>query len=49
MAGWIAGPIAKRCPKAKRCVDPFQSVALATEALDQVRREVWNQARAGPG
>ena len=45
MAGWISGPIAKRCPEAKRCVDPFHVVALATEALDKVRREVWNEAR----
>ena len=38
----------KRCPKAKRCVDPFHVVALATEALDKVRREVWNEARRRP-
>ncbi len=45
MAGWISGPIAERCPEAKRCVDPFHVVALATEALDRIRREVWNEAR----
>ncbi len=45
MAGWISGPIAERCPQAKRCVDPFHVVALATDALDQIRREVWNEAR----
>jgi transposase len=45
MAGWIEAVLAKRCPKAKRCVDPFHVVALATEALDKVRREVWNEAR----
>jgi transposase len=45
MAGWISGPVAERCPRAKRCVDPFHVVALATEALDKVRREVWNEAR----
>ncbi len=52
-ATWRAGSPARsaeRCPKAKRCVDPFHVIALATEALDQVRREVWNEARrAGPG
>jgi transposase len=26
-------------------VDPFHTVQLATDALDEVRREVWNQAR----
>ncbi len=45
MAGWIETVLAKRCPKAKRCVDPFHVIALATEALDRVRREVWNEAR----
>jgi transposase len=45
MAAWIAGPIAERCPHAVRCVDPFHVIQLATEALDQIRREVWNEAR----
>jgi transposase len=45
MAGWISGPIADRLPDAVRCVDPFHVVALATDALDEVRREVWNDAR----
>jgi len=45
MAGWISGPIAERAPQAERCVDPFHVVMLATDALDQVRREVWNEAR----
>jgi transposase len=45
MAGWIAGPVADRLPGAVRCVDPFHVVMLATDALDEIRREVWNQAR----
>ena len=45
MAAWIAGPIAERLPGAVRCVDPFHVVALATDALDEIRREVWNEAR----
>lgn len=45
MAGWISGPVAERCPQAARCVDPFHVVALATDALDVVRRDVWNDAR----
>ena len=45
MAGWIAGPVADRLPDAVRCVDPFHVVMLATDALDEVRREVWNEAR----
>lgn len=45
MAGWISGPIAERAPQAERCVDPFHVVQLATDALDVVRREVWNEAR----
>jgi transposase len=45
MASWIAGPVADRLPNAERCVDPFHVVALATDALDEIRREVWNDAR----
>ncbi|MGH2968786.1 MAG: ISL3 family transposase, partial [Solirubrobacteraceae bacterium] len=45
MAAWISGPIAERCPDAVRCVDPFHVVQLATDALDEIRREVWNEAR----
>jgi transposase len=45
MASWIAGPVADRLPGAVRCVDPFHVVMLATDALDEVRREVWNEAR----
>ena len=45
MASWIAGPVAERLPDAVRCVDPFHVVMLATDALDEVRREVWNEAR----
>ncbi len=47
MARWIAGPIAERCPHEVRCVDPFHVISLATDALDEARREVWNQARRG--
>jgi len=45
MASWISGPLAERLPDAVRCVDPFHVVALATDALDEIRREVWNEAR----
>lgn len=45
MASWIAGPVAERLPDAVRCIDPFHVVMLSTDALDEVRREVWNEAR----
>ena len=45
MAGWIARPVADRLPNTVRCVDPFHVIALATDALDEIRREVWNNAR----
>jgi len=45
MAAWVAGPIAERCPQAELCLDPFHVVMLATDALDEIRREVWNDAR----
>jgi len=45
MAAWIAGPIRERCPGAELCLDRFHVVQLATDALDEIRREVWNEAR----
>jgi transposase len=49
-AGWIAAVLAERAPQAKVCLDPFHVVKWAGDALDQVRRQVWNTARqAGMG
>ena len=45
MASWITLPVTERCPDAEICLDPFHVVKLATDALDTVRREVWNDAR----
>jgi transposase len=45
MAAWVAGPIREHCPQAELCLDPFHVVMLATDALDEIRREVWNDAR----
>jgi transposase len=47
MASWITLPVAERCPNAELCLDPFHVVQLATDALDEIRREVWNEARCG--
>lgn len=46
-ADWIADMVGLRCPQAKICVDPFHVVSWVTEALDLVRRQVWNEARRG--
>jgi transposase len=48
-ADWIASVVAARAPDAVLCADPFHVVSWATEALDEVRREVWNHARRQPG
>jgi len=42
---WIAEIVAERCPNAAQCADPFHVVKWATEALDEVRRQAWNDAR----
>ena len=34
-------------PNATLCIDAFHVVAWATDALDEVRRQVWNEARKG--
>ena len=44
-AAWIATVVAARCPNAVRCADPFHVVKWATEALDEVRRAAWTEAR----
>jgi transposase len=48
-AEWIHTVVTKRAPKAALCLDPFHIVAWATKALDEVRRQTWNQLRAGGG
>lgn len=44
-AEWISSIVTERCPDAVLCADPFHVVKWATDALDQVRRETWNEAR----
>ena len=44
-AAWIAVVVAEKCPNAVRCADPFHVVKWATDALDEVRRAAWNDAR----
>ena len=46
-ADWVARVVAARCPNAVRCADPFHVVKWATDALDVVRRQAWNDARGG--
>jgi len=42
---WITSVVGERCLNATLCLDPFHVVKLASDALDEVRREVWNEAR----
>jgi transposase len=44
-AAWISDVVAERCPHAVRCADPFHILRWATDALDEVRRQAWNEAR----
>jgi len=45
-ADWISTVVAGRCVNAVRCADPFHVVRWATDALNEVRRQAWNEARA---
>jgi len=45
-ATFIADVVADKCVNAVQCADPFHIVSWATDALDEVRRQVWNEARA---
>jgi transposase len=44
-AAWIARTVEKRCPQAVMCMDTFHVVQWAGDALDLVRREIWNEVR----
>lgn len=44
-AGWIETAVRERCPNAELCMDPFHVVQWATDALDELRRELWNDLR----
>lgn len=44
-AAWIREVVRRRCPQAVLCMDPFHVVQWAGDALDEVRRQVWNDAR----
>jgi transposase len=44
-ADFIDSIVAQMCPAAVRVADPFHIVKWATEALDEVRRGAWNDAR----
>ena len=44
-ADFIDTIVAQMCPAATRVADPFHIVKWATEALDEVRRGAWNDAR----
>lgn len=45
-ADWIFYAVNEYCANAELCLDPFHVVAWAAKALDQVRNQVWQQARA---
>jgi len=44
-AEWISSVVRARCMNARLALDPFHVVKWATDALDEVRRDVWNDAR----
>lgn len=44
-ARWIDECMREYLPKASRCVDPFHVVSWAADALDELRKEAWNEAR----
>ena len=44
-AEWIATVVGERCPNATLCADAFHMVSWATRALDDVRREIWREAK----
>ena len=50
MTGGYAASVREHAPQAEIVIDNYHVVALATKALDEVRREHWNELRhAGAG
>jgi len=48
-AGWIASVVEEKCPNAIRVMDPFHVVSWATDALDEVRKRVYREAKKAQG
>ena len=44
-ARWIDSCVAEHCPNAERVLDGFHIVSWMSDALDKVRKRLWNQAR----
>ena len=44
-AEWIHDTIRERCPNAVICLDAFHVVRWAQDAVDEIRRELWNAER----
>jgi len=44
-APWLSEVVTRRAPQAILCGDPFHVVRWAMEALDEVRRQTWNEVR----
>jgi len=42
---WVRRAVREHCPNAIVCMDPFHVTRMATDALDVVRRDAWNEAR----
>jgi len=45
-ARWIKTLVRRRCPNARWVMDPFHVVQWMNDALDEVRREEWQAAKA---
>jgi len=43
-AKWITECVNEYTPDCARCVDPFHVVEWGTDALDEVRKEIWHEA-----
>ena len=44
-APWLGSVVRLRAPQATLCADPFHIVRWAMDALDDVRRDTWNEVR----
>lgn len=42
---WVSKVVGERCQQAVLCMDTFHVIAWASDMIDKIRRQLWNQAR----
>lgn len=49
VAAWVRACVKQRCPRAVICMDALRVVPCLNDAVDEVRRQHWNEHRDAGG